>query len=379
MVHRAIENEQFFDVLRTAFAAGEEPDIFQHETHNQLWQFVRSGQVADITDWYTANQARFAPGTEEAIMWEGKYYGVPQYPHTVSQIFYNADLLAANGIDPAALETWDDYLAAFQTLKDAGVTPIAFANKFGWPGSQWFYALLARSAGAEKVLQLAAGNCGYQWTDPDVVRAAELYTELATSEYFSAGMASDDNPQAQALFFSGQAAFIHQGSWFIGEAKEMMPAGFNMGMNTFPTLSDSAVPQDNIVAGVLGGTSISAKGAETPAKREAAMTFLDYLTTVPTVQAITAATGDISAIVGGNSPEVTDPFIQRIIAEELEVSGGNIPFLEHILPPAVGEDALWNGGVGVLTGELTPQTWMEQVQAAADANEPVVSLPETCQ
>jgi raffinose/stachyose/melibiose transport system substrate-binding protein len=378
VTHRPIENEQFFTVLRTGFTSGDPPDVFQHEANNNLLQFVVPGEVEDISDWYAANGSRFQPGTDAAISYDGKQYGVPTTIATGTQIYYNATLLEENGIDPKSLQTWDDYLAAFETLKAAGVTPIAYANKFGWPGSQWFYALLTRWVGAEKVNQLVARNCGYAWTDPDVVEAAQLYVDLADKEYFSSGMASDDYPQATAIFFAGRAAFFHTGSWFIGETAADMPEGFALGMNRFPDIEGGKGNTDTFMA-VLGGYAVSKKGAEDPAKREASLTFIDWMTQVSQSQEFVKGAGSMSTVEGAVTPEVADPLVLQIIDEQINGNTGAVGFLEHVTPKAVGEDAIWMGSVGVLTGQLTAQTWMESVEAAAAAEAPTLVLEPSCE
>jgi len=106
VVHRPIENEQFFTALRTGFTGGNPPDVFQHEGHNNVTQFVKVGEVEDISDFWATNKDRFLPGTEASIMQDGKYYGVPWTIHTDTQIYFNEDVLTKNGIDPNALKTW---------------------------------------------------------------------------------------------------------------------------------------------------------------------------------------------------------------------------------------------------------------------------------
>ena len=267
VTHRPIENEQFFTALRTGFTSGEPPDIFQHEGHGNLTQFVVPGEVEDISDWWAENGDRFQAGTEASIMYDGKYYGVPWTLHTDTQIYYNEAMLEEQGIDPGSLNTWDDYLAAFDQFKEAGVTPIAFANKFGWSGSQWFFPFLIRTVGAEKVLQLAARNCDYKWTDQDIVAAAKLYTDMNDKEYFTSGKASDDFPAATALFFAGRAPFFQTGSWIIGDIGANAPPDFRRGMNTFPIVEVRQGDPEEIVMQGLEGISISKKGAEKNRKR----------------------------------------------------------------------------------------------------------------
>ncbi len=378
VTHRTIENEQFFTVLRTAFASGDPPDIFQHEANNNLFQFVIPGEVEDITDWFEVNGGRFVPGSEDAVTYNGRIYGVPGGVSTGTQLYYNAALLRANDIDPAALVTWDDYLAAFEKLKQNGIVPIAFANKFGWPGSQWFYALLVRWVGAEKVNQLVARNCGYAWTDPDIVQAAQYYIDLAQNGYFSSGMTSDDYPAATALFFAGRAAFFHTGSWFIADASAEMPPGFELAMNEFPVFPNGADPEGTqAVAAILGGYSISRRGAEL--HREEALMFIDFITQLENAQEGVRRTGSISSVIGAVTPETAPPLVLQIIEQQLNGNTGTIGFLEHNTPFEVGEDAIWTGSVGVLTGQLTAESWMQNVEAAAAATEPTLVLPEVCE
>jgi raffinose/stachyose/melibiose transport system substrate-binding protein len=379
ITHRAIENEQFFTVLRTGFTSNEPPDLFQHEGHNNVTQFVRTDQVEDISDFWAAHKDRFLPGTEASIMWGDKYYGIPWSIHTDTQIYYNEDILAKNGIDPKALKTWDDYLAAFDKLKSAGITPLAFANKFGWSGGQFFLAFLVRQVGAERVLDLAARNCGYKWTDPDIVAAAKYFTDLSDKGYMSEGKASDDYPAATALFFSGKAGFFHTGSWFIPDAQSSAPPGFKLGMNIFPTLKDGKGDPKNIVMQGLEGLSISKKGASDPAKRAAMLTFFDWLTQLPQAQYWVKNAVVVSPIRGAATEETANPLLLRIVKEEIEPNTGSFPFVEHIVPKTVGEEKFWMGSVGVLTGQLNAQTWMQSIEDEAAKQPPtLVRDPTTC-
>ncbi|MEM7131601.1 MAG: ABC transporter substrate-binding protein [Chloroflexota bacterium] len=377
VVHRPIENEQFFTALRTGFTSGEPPDIFQHEGHGNLTQFVVPGEVEDISDWWAENGDRFQAGTEASIMHEGKHYGVPWTIHTDTQIWYNEAILEEHGIDPASLNTWNDYLAAFAQLKEAGVTPIAFANKFGWSGSQWFFAFLVRVAGAEKALQLAARNCDYSWTDEDVLAAAKLYTDLNEMDYFTAGKASDDFPAATALFFAGRAAFFHSGSWFVGDIAANSPPDFRVGMKTFPIVEGGAGDPDEIVMQGLGGLAISKKGAEK--NREAALTFIEWMTQLPQAQFYVKGASAISPVAGAVNEETASPMLQQIVDEQIADNTGSFPFLEHILPKTVGEEAIWMGSVGVLTGQLTAEEWMANVEEDAASQDPIYTRDAACE
>lgn len=374
---RTVSNASFFTVMRNAFSAGEPPEIFQHEGNTNLFQFVNEGGVLPITDWFNepGNGDRFTPGAPVAsVTYDGEVYGIPLQIDTTQHLYYSKSILADAGIDPTTFTTWDDFLAAFEQLEAAGITPIAYGNSEGWPGSQWFYAFLGRTAGAKKVNQLVSRNCGYKWTDSDIVEAAQLYTDLSDKNYFSAGKSSDDSNTAQSTFLSGKAAFFGFGSWFVPSISEA-PNPDDYAMVEIPE-----VPGGNGGAhdGLLnsGGIAIST-AAKSPEKLEAALTFLEWVSQ-PEQQKKAAAIGAISAVPEANDPELQGPLITQVIAQHIEPSTGSYPFIEHVTPKAVGEDAIWQGSVAVLTGQATPESWMQSVEDAAAAEDPIIRIPEDC-
>ncbi|MER3389792.1 MAG: ABC transporter substrate-binding protein [Microcella sp.] len=371
---RSISNASFFTVMRNAFTAGDPPEIFVHEGNNNLFQFVTNGDgVLDITDWFEqpGNGDRFVEGTAGNVTYDGRVYGVPGGLVTTDTIFYNKAILEPYGIDPSTFTTWQEYLDAFAVLEADGIDPIAYGNSEGWPGSQWFYQFLAKEVGAEQALQLVAGNCGYQWTDPEVVAAAQLYVDLSEAGYFTAGEASDDWNTAQAAFSAGIAPFFATGSWLIPQLTEL-PNADDFGVARFPGTAGSENPNDLLIS--VGGHAIS-KSADTPEKEAAALTFISWLYDVPQ-QERNVGIGSVSTVLGANDGVL--PLMAQVVSQSLDTSTGSIPFLEHVLPKEVGEDAIWNGSVAVLTGQATAQSWMESVQAAADATTPTLALVESC-
>jgi raffinose/stachyose/melibiose transport system substrate-binding protein len=374
---RSISNASFFTVMRNAFTSDHPPEIFQHEGDNNLFQFVDEGGVLPITDWWNkpGNGDRFTKGAPwQSVTKDGQIYGVPLTINTTAEIYYNKKILSKHGIDPEALKTWPDYLAAFAKLKAEGETPIAYGNSEGWPGSQWFYNFLAKTAGAGKINQLIARNCGYKWTDPDVVQAAKLYTEISDKGYFSAGKSSDDSNTSAAAFLGGKGAFYYMGNWFIQQLADA-PNRDDFGMNTWPTVPGGAGGTGDVLINA-GGLALS-KSVDTPEKKSAALEFLDWISS-PERQEGSVKIGNISAVPAANKPDLEDPLTKVVVEQQVESSTGSFPFIEHVTPKAVGEDAIWQGSVAVLTGQATPLSWMESVEKAAAANPPTATLKPDC-
>lgn len=377
IVFRSISNASFFTVMRNAFTSNNPPEIFQHEGDNNLFQFVRENQVLPITDWWNqpGNGDRFTKGAPwESVTYKGEIYGIPLTINTTNEVYYNKKILSDHGIDPAQLTTWPDYMAAFAKLKAAGVTPVAYGNSEGWPGSQWFYNFLAKTTGAKKINQLIARNCGYKWTDPDVVQAAQLYTDISKQGYFSQGKASDDSNTAAAAFLGGKGAFYYMGNWLIQQIVDA-PNGNDFGMNTFPTVPGGHGGTGDVLINA-GGLALSKK-VDTPEKKKAALEFLDWISQAKQQQE-SVKIGNISAVPAANEPSLESPLTQKVVAEQIKTSTGSFPFIEHVTPKSVGEDAIWQGSVAVLTGQATPQSWMESVEKAASTDAPTSTLKADC-
>ena len=149
-----LENEAFKSQLVTAMQAGDPPDLFQSWGGGVLWEFADAGLVRDISpelegewgDSFTAQAALNLYGQD------GAYYGVPWTWGAVG-LFYNRALFEEAGLDPDnPPETWEEFLAAVQTFKDAGITPIALGEGEKWPGHFWWVYLAIRLGGEEAFL-----------------------------------------------------------------------------------------------------------------------------------------------------------------------------------------------------------------------------------
>lgn len=356
--HRPIGNEEFFTVIRTALAGGEPPDLLQYEGYQQTRDFAAAEQLTDLTDlWETARDGfLLSEAGERACTYEGRIYCIPYTYHTGFQIYYNPEILEANGIEVP--QTWDEFTAAMDTLKTAGVTPIALGAIDGWPAEHWWMAFLVQRCGVETIYD-AIGQDGASFTDDCFVQAAADLQALAQNGYLSPGATGEDYPTAQAVFLSGQAAFFQTGSWFAS-GWEQTPPSFDVGIMPFPRFADAEFSED--VTGAVTHVFGIPTGAQNP---EAAREVLEWMTTEE-AGAIWARNGNMSLIDGaveGNAPEV----IQELWATVGDANAA-LPWIENELPPGVGEDRVYSGSVALLTGEMTPEQFGQSIQEALEAS-----------
>ena len=98
---------QRLDKLRTQFQAGGEGiDIILGDV---IWtaELAESGWISDLSDRFPeSEQQAFLPGSVEAIIYNGKPYGMPWYTDT-GLLYYRKDLLEKSGYDGPP-KTWDE-------------------------------------------------------------------------------------------------------------------------------------------------------------------------------------------------------------------------------------------------------------------------------
>ncbi len=358
--HRPIGNEEFFTVLRTALAGGAPPDLMQYEGYQQTREFAAAGQLEDITDLWNTVKGNFdlADAGEAACTHEGKVYCIPATFLTGWQIFYNPDILAEHNIEVPT--TMEEFLAAAETLKEAGVTPIALGNQAGWPGEHWWMGFLVQRCGVDTVYS-AIHMEGAKFTDECFVQSAADFQNLAQAGYLSTGAASDDYGLGQAVFESGQAAFFQTGAWYASgwDQPGNTPTPFEIAIMPFPRFSDAANQED--VFGAI--THVFGVPADAPNK-EAALEVLEWLASEEAGN-IWAKNGNASVIAG--AVDNSAPQVIKDLYNNAKNSQKSLPWIENELPPGVGEDKVYNGTVALITGSMTPEEFTQSIQEALEA------------
>ncbi len=147
VVVEELENEDFKKKLPTLLQTDEAPHIFYSWGGGVFAEQAGSGATRDVASLMTEDfLATQSVAGMNAFTVDGQVMGIA---HQVSQVgfFYNKDLVAQAGVDVAAIKTWDDFLAAVQTIKDAGITPISAGGADKWPLHFYWSYLAMRVAG----------------------------------------------------------------------------------------------------------------------------------------------------------------------------------------------------------------------------------------
>lgn len=116
-------------VMQTKFATGDIPDIFMHFGGNSLTPYQPEKNFVDMSDEFWVDDIKDYGLIQAKV--KDKVYGLPLWEGSICGILYNKELFSKYNIDKPTTE--DEFLAACETLKNNGVTPIYMAFKDVWP------------------------------------------------------------------------------------------------------------------------------------------------------------------------------------------------------------------------------------------------------
>jgi glucose/mannose transport system substrate-binding protein len=203
-------------VLATRLSQNQPPDSWQgHAGQELIGTYVKDQKIEplnflyDEEGWLSVMPETLIP----LISQEGNIYSVPVNIHRANVLWYNPTLLEANGVAvPTSLDEW---FAAMDTLKAAGVAPLAMGEQ--WTAMHLMETVLLSSLGADKYSGLWDGST--DWASPEVKTALDAYAKALT--YVNEDAASLTWQDASQLMVEGKVAFNVMGDWAEGYFKEL--------------------------------------------------------------------------------------------------------------------------------------------------------------
>ncbi|MCE7905759.1 MAG: carbohydrate ABC transporter substrate-binding protein [Anaerolineae bacterium CFX3] len=203
-------------VLATRLQAGDPPDSWQgHAGQELIGTYVAGKQIEPLNGLYDAEGwLSVMPKTLiPLISKDGNIYSVPVNIHRANVLWYNPKVLADNNV--AVPTTMDEWFAAMETLKTAGVTPLALGEQ--WTKMHLLETVLLGTLGADKYNGLWDGST--DWGSAEVKTALDNYAKTLT--YANSDSASLSWQDASQLVINGDAAFNVMGDWAEGYFREL--------------------------------------------------------------------------------------------------------------------------------------------------------------
>ena len=90
------------------------PDVAQLQERDAI-RFSSTGRLVDLTGWAAKYADDFPPSFWQSATYDGQVYAVPWDIGPVA-VYYKRPLFERYGIDPDAIETWDDFIGAGEQL-----------------------------------------------------------------------------------------------------------------------------------------------------------------------------------------------------------------------------------------------------------------------
>ncbi|MEM7536811.1 MAG: ABC transporter substrate-binding protein [Chloroflexota bacterium] len=313
---------------------------------------VESGEVLDLTDAYQEFGwgDKFPQLFVDRLTIDGKIYAAPINVETVG-LFYNMDLFDELGL--SVPETFDDYLAVLDAIKEAGYYGYAIGLAGGWPSAFMASEFMYTSAGSEYRAVLSAEQ---SWTDcENCLTGLNAFHGLVESGYTNPEVLGIDQAQANDLFFQGQTAMTLSGPWTIGDIWEAEP-DFTTGFFYMPPVN----PETDITTfGGIGGSMLVNRSS---ADLEGSLAFMDWFFSEETAQTVLRDAGAIMPI-PFTVPDDIDPLLAQVTEQTLaNIDGVGFWPVTH-LPPQVFRQM--NQFIqGMMGGQLTPDQVLVEMENA---------------
>ncbi|ORV46451.1 ABC transporter substrate-binding protein [Mycobacterium conspicuum] len=258
---RMVAYSTYFNTLRTDVAGGNADDIFWL-SNAYFAAYADSGRLMNIGKTLGPDAASaWEPAVVDQFTRGGALWGVPQLTDAGIAVFYNADLLAAAGVDPAQLNTlrWspsgDDTLRpmlARLTVDAAGKT----ADTPGFDGSRvrrWAY-----NAGndAQAIYLNYIGSAGgvfqrgdeFAFDNPPAIEAFRYLVGLINHDHVAppASDTNDNGDFSRNQFLAGRMALFQSGTYNLEPVARYAP--FHWGVAMLPTGPKGRVSVTNGIA-----------------------------------------------------------------------------------------------------------------------------------
>jgi ABC-type glycerol-3-phosphate transport system substrate-binding protein len=289
-------------VLSTAIEGGNPPTIALVPQPGLVQGYVERGAVKPIGFAEDLVAENFGESIVEVGTFEGQFYALLFKAANKSTVWYNVQAFEDAGVEPP--ETWDDFLAAAETLKAAGIPAYSLGGAEGWTLTDLFENIYLRTAGPEMYDQLSTHEI--PWTDQSVKDAlAEMAKIFSDTDNIVGGtqgaLQSDFATSVSSVFVEEpKGAMVIEGDFVPGTVDHSLEAETGFNVFPFPAVGDSP-------PSVVGGGDMAVMFDDTPA----AQAFIEYLAS-PEAAEIWAGLGGFSSANTNVDPNAyPDPITQE--------------------------------------------------------------------
>jgi multiple sugar transport system substrate-binding protein len=246
-----------------SYLQGDPEDVFSWFAGYRMQFFADRGLAGDVSDVWKKIGGQYSDAFKQAsTASDGKQYVVPFYTYPWA-VFYRKSLFEEKGYEIP--KTLDDFEALCQEMQKDGLTPLAFADKEGYPAMGTFDALNFRTNGYDFHMKLMRGEAS--WESEEVKEVFSTWNRLMP--YHQEGSLGRDWLDAADGLVKKKAGMYYLGM-FVGQAFTDPDDAADLDFFPFPEVNPEH-GQDTIEAPIDGWM----KSAD-PENEETAAKLLEY-------------------------------------------------------------------------------------------------------
>jgi len=201
-------------VLISRLTGGDPPDSFQVHAGHELIDTWGVGDYLEPVNFIFEEEGWYDVYPEDMISILSKgddILSVPVNIHRSNVLWYNKAVFEENGIEVPT--TFDEFFAAADVLKAAGITPLAMGE--AWTATHLFENVLLGVVGADDYVGLMDGSV--KWDSDGVKEAIQTYVDIL--DYVNADNSALGWDEAAQYVIDGTAAMTVMGDWAEGYFK----------------------------------------------------------------------------------------------------------------------------------------------------------------
>ncbi len=341
--------------IQTTIEGGGKPPALAVMLAVDLYDLINADYIIPLDEFIQATpdgQAYlddFFPAFLANSRYDGKIWSIP-FQRSVVTLYYNADLLKQEGLEPP--DSWQSLAETAQKLTIPGERwGILWPS--GWP--YWLFQPLAIGNGQN----IVKSPTEVVFDDPRVIEAVQFYIDLSAKYQAMPPGVQKNWGTAPADFAKGAAAMIVHSSGSLRGILEQ--ADFEVGVMAVPG------KQPGTYATVTGGGNFYILKGATPEEQKAAWEFIRFITQPEYAADFSIQTGYIGVRKSAYETEAMKQYLQEVpqaatLRDMLQYAGAELSTMN------LGQvrNIFHNYLQAAYNGEMSPEEAMKRAQEEAD-------------
>lgn len=333
--------------IKVRLASDDKPDIWA--THG--WSLLRYAEFLEpLNDqpWAENFNEALAPAMQAD---DGTFYALP-IETDVAGIVYNRTVLEDAGIDVTTLTDWDAFAEALQTLKDAGVNPLASSGK-----DNWFAGNIADFMGSGDFSDAAyEGFLNGEFDEAGYTAMLGHVDGWRESGYLNPDYSSATTDDLGRGLAEGTTGFVFVQNYLVATA---------LGFNPDADLGYMPIPSESGDPFLVGGEGRAYGVAADSPNKEQALDYLAYLAEPENLSELASSIGGIPGLTNAESDLgiLTASYEQFVEPGEIPLK----PYFDRVYLPNGIWDTMVTTTDGVLTGQMSPEDATAQMKSSYDS------------